>query len=403
MISLEEAHKILISQNTKEEEIEIISLENALGRINAEDIICKCDMPPFNKSAVDGFVCRFEDLTNREFDIIEVIPAGKFPTQALKKGCCSKIMTGAPVPQFGEFVVMVEDCIQNGEKMRFKEHYLPPNWPNKKGNICIQGEDIKQGEILLPKGTYIRGGEIAIIATCGLRQFRAYKKTTIGIISTGSELVEPGSGSLKEGEIFNANSWQLAALMESFGCKPIYYGIAPDREEDTESLLKRAVAENTIVLLSGGVSQGDFDFVPTIMKKLGFSILFDRIAVQPGKPTTFATNNGKYIFGLPGNPVSAFVQTILLVKPFIESMRHGRHSFKSVLLPIGEEYNRKSGERLSHIPANLTFNGEVVPSPYNGSANISAISTCDVLIKIPIGTTHLNKGEKVETIFFNQV
>src|SRR5574344_1100590 len=401
MITYEEALQIGVS-HTYITEYEQIAIELASGRVLAQEVVSGVDMPPFDKSAMDGYALSYDSLDgafSTGLCVVEVIPAGKIPEKHLSCGECSKIMTGAPLPEGADMVVMVEDCRQERGKMFIDTLYR--RVLHKGDNVCYCGEDVKAGEVLLNKGTLLKPQDVAIIAACGYRYVQVYKKISVGILSTGSELCEPGERSGKErecGKIFNSNSWHLSSMLSCMGAEIRYYGIAPDTEDDTLRLLSEAVSENQVVLLSGGVSEGDFDFVPVIMKKLGFEILFDRVAVQPGKPTTFSIRGDKYIFGLPGNPVSAFVQTFLLVRPLLLSLQGGLYSERTVSLPISSSFVRKNARRLAHIPVRLSPDGTFSPIEYHGSAHISALHSADALARIPIGVTEIRKGERVELI-----
>lgn len=412
MIDFQEALKIVIAA-TKKTGTELVPLQEACNRVIAQDIFTPSDIPPFNKSAVDGFACRQEDLLSGKINsgllLLETIPAGHTPSKEVHSGSCSKIMTGAPLPSGADIVIMVEECQEDIENHKSIITLRPdsetPEKIAKKTNICLRGEDLPSGSKVLEKGTLIHPQHIAIIATCGLSFVEVSKEIEVGILSTGSELEEPrfrvGDDfyhSLPQGKIYNSNSSQLMALIPLLGGKGRYYGIAPDRPGETETLLSKSVEENQIVLLSGGVSEGDFDFVPGIIKKLGFEILFDRIAVQPGKPTTFAVRGDKYIFGLPGNPVSAFVQTLLLVKPLLYSMQHGEYSEKTIQLPMAKAYHRKNTSRLAHIPVRILPDGRCEPIEYNGSAHITALDKADALARIEIGKGAYAEGENVKII-----
>jgi molybdopterin molybdotransferase len=197
-------------------------------------------------------------------------------------------------------------------------------------------------------------------------------------------------------QIRNSNAYQLTAQVRKMGAIPEYLGIASDNIESTREKIMQAFAGNDVVLLTGGVSAGDFDYVPDILAEQGVCLKFDSIAVQPGRPTVFGTLNDKCIFGLPGNPVSSFVQFELLVKPLVYKMTG--HDYKPLVLRLvmAEEYRRKRPGRLSWLPVKINERGEVVPLEYHGSAHINALTLADGLISIPIGKTLLEKGELVD-------
>lgn len=399
MVKFEEALEIVLATEI-ETGTEKVKLKKALGRILAQDIFSDIDMPPFNKSAMDGYACRAEDLFN-ELEIIEIIPAGKTPEKIIGKNQCAKIMTGAPLPEGADTVFIVEESSEIAEnKVKFtgrskKLDSCSAESGNKaKENICFIGEDIKKGQKVLEKGTLIKSQHIAVLASVGCVKPAVSKKPKVAVIATGSELVEPHKKP-SISQIRNSNGSQMMAQLIESNVKAKYYGIADDNEQTTEEIFKKAMSESDIIMLSGGVSEGDFDFVPHILKKAGFEIKFDRIAVQPGKPTTFATNGNKICFAMPGNPVSSFVQFEILLKPLLYKIMGHNFVSNNIILPMGKDFYRKKTERLSWIPVNINEKGQIIPVEYHGSAHINGLSPAHGLIAVPIGVNSLKKGELV--------
>lgn len=386
MITFEEALEI-VEASTAEAGIESVDFTGSMGRVLAQDVLSDLDMPPFDKSAVDGFACRKEDIPG-DLIIIETIPAGKYPEKKIGKGECSRIMTGAPVPGGANTVVMVEDIELIDENT---VRYLKKE---SKSNICYKAEDISEGAKVLSKGTTIWPQHIAVLASVGCVEPLVYKKVRIGIISTGDEIVEPGQKPLPS-QIRNSNAYQLLAQAQKIGAEAIYFGIAADNEQSTSAVIRRAFSNSDMILLTGGVSMGDFDFVPKVLEDLGVEILFKSIAVQPGRPTVFGKSDNRFVFGLPGNPVSSFVQFELLVKPLICRMQGTKYSPLPLFLPMGTDYTRKKSSRMSVVPVMINNSGEALPLKYHGSAHINALTDADGLIFIEIGRTLLKKGEKV--------
>ncbi|NOX47794.1 MAG: molybdopterin molybdotransferase MoeA [Chlorobi bacterium] len=387
MIFFEEALDI-VRNSAYAMETEKVGFMDSLHRVLAEDVNSDMQMPPFDKSAVDGYACRKEDMLN-ELEVIELIPAGKAPQKKVGKNQCSKIMTGASVPEGADIVLMVEDTEETGEN-RIK--YLKDN---VKDNVCYLGEDVKEGELLIPNGTLVKPQHIAVLATAGCVEPLVYKKVKVGVISTGDELVEPHIKPAIS-QIRNSNAYQLLSQVENLGVEARYIGIALDTEESTREMLVKAFEDNDVILLSGGVSMGDFDHVPKVLNELDVELKFKSIAVQPGRPTVFGVRGKQFIFGLPGNPVSSFVQFELLVKPLIYGLMGFDFQAVKLKLPMGKEYARRKSSRLSWMPAKVNMNGEVIPIDYHGSAHINALTLADGMISIPIGKTKLEKGELVE-------
>ena len=389
MISFEEAFRIVMN-HVAVFPSERVNILDSLGRILAEDIYSDIDMPPFNKSAVDGFACRKTDL-GHDFEVIETIPAGNTPELTVSKGKCSRIMTGGMLPEGSDFVIMVEDTqiLDSGMMHSTKKQTVR--------NICYQGEDIKAGDKILSKGTLIKPQHIAILAAAGAVNPKVSKRVHVGILSTGDELVEP-EHLPSPSKIRNTNAYQLIAQVSAAGAIPQYGGIAADTEISLGALLSDSLDQNDIVLLTGGVSMGDFDYVPKAMENMEIEILFKSVAIQPGRPTVFGKRGNQFIFGLPGNPVSSFVLFEVLVKPFLLKTMGCNEEPAILHLPLGTTFTRKKSTRKSMIPVRIE-NGLVFPVEYHGSAHINAYGQAHGIITIEIGKTELVKGEIADVRF----
>ena len=366
---------------------EYIDIAAALNRILAEDVKSDIDMPPFNKSAMDGYACRREDLAN-ELTIIETIPAGVPPKKTVGQGQCAKIMTGATVPQGADCVIMVEFTENPSEnKVRF-------TGKETADNICAKAEDIKAGDIVLRKGTLIRSQHLATLAAVGCSNPCVAVRPKVAIIATGNELVEP-SQSPSLSQVRDSNSFQLAAQAETVGVITKNYGIARDTRQAIDAAIKTAIVENDVVLVSGGVSVGDFDFVPDIFKQNGIELMFEKIAIKPGKPTVFGLSESVFCFGMPGHPVSGFVMCELLVKPFLYKLMGHNFTPLEIKVPLGTSVSRKKAGRPSWIPVVITDEGTARPLEYHGSAHFNALCGADGLLCIPKGTAELKEGTMV--------
>jgi molybdopterin molybdotransferase len=386
MITFEEAYKTVVN-STFSTGTESISFLDSLNRVLAEDISSDMDMPPFNRSAVDGYACHREDL-NTDLEAVEVIAAGQVPMKSVGKGQCSKIMTGARVPDGCNIVFMVEDSeVVASDKIRYKG-------AEAKNNISFRGEDVKKGEVVLRGRKIIKPQDIAVMASVGHVDVCVKMKPNIGILSTGDELVEPSSFP-EPSKIRNSNAYQLLAQVERAGGMGMYYGIAPDVEDVTFKMIVKALNENDIVILTGGVSMGDFDFVPGVLEKAGVEILFDQVNVQPGKPTVFGVHKKALVFGLPGNPVSSFIQFETLVRPLISRMMDYDWNPVEQKLPMAVRYERKSPVRMGWIPVIINAGSEVEPVDFHGSAHISALPDADGIIAVMAGKKTVEKGEIV--------
>jgi molybdopterin molybdotransferase len=386
LIPFEEAYSIVMN-SAFETEIETIDFTRSLNRVLKEDIACDMDMPPFNKSTVDGFACRRADL-GAGLELIETIQAGSSPQKIVSENQCSKIMTGAAIPEGADMVFMVEDSsILTSGRVRF-------TGSSAKDNISPKGEDIRSGDIILKKGTLVRPQDLALMAMAGRTSVKAGKQPVVSVISSGNELVEPSE---KPGfsQIRNTNSYQLMAQIHSAGAIGRYLGIARDDEDATFDIISRAISQSDVVLITGGVSMGDFDFVPSVLQRAGVRLLFSGINIQPGKPVTFGIHKKALVFGLPGNPVSSFIQFELLVRPLLWKMTG--YQWKPVIidLPMRSSFSRKSADRRALIPVSITEEGLVSPVEYHGSAHISAYSKATGIITLDEGILSVEKGEIV--------
>jgi molybdopterin molybdotransferase len=350
---------------------ERIDVADAAGQVLAEDVKSDIDMPPFNKSAMDGYACRREDLAN-ELSIIETIAAGVPPERTIRPNECAKIMTGSMVPDGADCVIMVEFTENIGEnRIRFTGEETADN-------ICPKAEYIKSGEAVLSKGTLIKPQHVATLAAIGCAEPCVAIRPKVGVIATGSELVEP-SQRPSLSQIRDSNSFLVAAQVEAVGAVTRNYGIARDAREAIDAVIKTAIAENDVVLISGGVSVGDFDFVPDVLKGNGIELLFEKIAIKPGKPTVFGISEHVFCFGLPGNPV-------LMGHDF---------TVVDVRVPLGESISRKKTARACWIPVVITDEGRAKPVEYHGSGHFSALCGADGLVCIPKGTSELKEGTMV--------
>jgi len=386
MIPFEKAFETVMSR-VRGLEPEHVELRAAAGRILAEDVRSDIDMPPFDKSAMDGYACRREDLPG-PLRVIATIPAGSVPTMPVGQGECAKVMTGAMVPEGADCVIMVEHTEEAGDRT------ICFTGTGAAANICRRAEDIRAGDIVLERGTRLGAQHIAVLATVGCARPLVSRRPRVGVIATGDELVEPDRRP-GPSQIRTSNSYQICAQTESAGAIATYYGIAADTEEALDVLMKRALNENEVVLFSGGVSMGDFDLVPGVMEKNGIEILFDSIAMKPGKPTTFGVGPRAFCFGLPGNPVSTFVQCEILVKPFLYALMGHKYRPRYSWLPLAEAIRRKRADREAWIPVSVTESGEVQPREYHGSAHINALCQADGFVVVPTGTERIEKGTVV--------
>ena len=384
MIRFEEAQQFILQAGC-DPAVEKVNLPEALNRVLAEDVEADMDMPPFDKSAMDGFACRREDLGQSLLEKA-TIAAGQSSDVTVSEGECARIMTGARVPKGADCVIKFEDTETVDEGLiRFTAEKTSTN-------ICYLGEDVRTGDTILKRGTRLEPRHVAVLAGMGYAHPKVYVRPAIGIFVTGDELVdvtEKPSGT----RIRNSNGPQLEAQCLAMNLKVQNYGIIPDSVEVLTKAVSVSAEENSVTIISGGVSMGDFDYIPTIVKEAGFNIHFHGMKVKPGKRMLFASRKGKYIFGLPGNPVSAMVQFEMLVKPLLLRLQGASelpdmHNFR-----IKSEYWIKNTERTSFVPVIINNDGTVDPVEYHGSAHIFAYTKANGFMEIPEGISYISKGQ----------
>lgn len=386
MISFEEAYERALS-SARTLEPESVPLISAHRRVLAAPVLADMDLPPFDKAMVDGYACRRADLA-QPLTVVETVAAGHPPTKSAATGEAAKIMTGAMIPKGVDCVFMVEHSESlDGGQVRFTGE-------STNDNITPRGKEVKSGETLLEPGHRVLAQDVAVLASMGHAEATVYRRPRVGVIATGDELVEP-SVKPEAGQIRNSNGYQVCAQVAEMGVEPRYAGIATDDETSLEKKLGELLDTCDVVLFSGGVSMGEFDLVPNILERNGIRIEFDRVAIQPGKPTTFARSDTMYCFGLPGNPVSTFVIFELLVKPFLYRLMGHDYRPPALQLPVAEAFTRKSGTRKAWVPVQLTDDG-VRRVGYHGSSHLTALSHADGLVPFPIGATELPVGTLVE-------
>jgi molybdopterin molybdotransferase len=336
---------------------------------------------------MDGFACRRADL-GEELSVIESIQAGAIPDFQVEPGTCARIMTGAKVPEGADCVIMQEYTqINEDGKMVF-------TGKDTNTNICYVGEDIQQGELVLEQGNYLNPQNVGLLAATGKTEIKVHSKYSIGIIATGSELVEPWEKP-ESTKIRNSNAWQLMGQIHKLGHIPIYYGIVQDDSLQIKAKTEQALKNCDILFLTGGASVGEFDLVASVLESLEYSIEFDRLAIQPGKPVTFAVRDKKVCFGFSGNPVSCFLQFELLAKPFLLKSSGAHYQPSRIKSKLDREFSRKKSDRQYFLPVLLSKNGYVTPVVYHGSAHLHALNEIIGFAEIPQGIKTINKGEEI--------
>lgn len=360
--------------------VEQISLGQAHGRILREAIVADRDIPPFARSAMDGYALRAADTSSAPvvLEMIEEIPAGRTPRWNVSLGQASKIMTGAPMPQGADAVQMVERTeVAGSERVRILKGVAPGE------NVRQAGEDIRGGAGLLQPGARLDASAVALLAMTGRSIVTVSRRARVAVLPTGDELVpveeDPGESKIRE-----SNGHMIAALARAAGADVEVFPIVPDLIEALEKAIERALGAADVVLLSGGVSMGDYDLVARALTRLGCRAAFDRVAIQPGKPLWFGGTGdpeGPLVFGLPGNPVSSFVDFILFVRPALDAIAGTTRGDRVLSAHLDEPVRRRKGRR-GYLPARLDAAGQelhVRLVPTKGSADMVALSKADAL------------------------
>lgn len=388
----------------KEGTLEWVRLEDSYGRFLAEDLTADHDVPPFDRSPYDGFAIRSEDtvyanLENPvEFEVVGHIGAGAVFNGTIGPFQAVRIMTGAQIPSGSDAVVMLEITQEREESGR---NYMSLKRVVKCGeNLSLKGEDVKEGETLVPKGTRINPGTMALLATFGYAHVPAVKKPVIGVLATGTELLEVHEP-LEPGKIRNSNAYMILSQIARSGAASKYIGKVTDDFEESFASVEAALQEVDILITTGGVSVGDFDYLPAIYKRLGANVLFNKVAMRPGSVTTVAELNGKLLFGLSGNPSACYVGFELFVRPIVRSfLFSSKPHLKMVEADLGADFS-KPNPFTRFVRSKLSYEGGkvlVVPSGLDKSNVVSSLADANALMILPGGTRGYEKGMKVKAL-----
>jgi len=394
MITLKEALEIIEKEVTQLEP-ESVPLFEALGCVLREDIVSPMDVPRFANSAMDGFAIRLSDLPGAgpwRLPIQKIIAAGDSSDDVLKEGYAAKIMTGAPLPEGADSVIRIEDVsIDN-------DHVIIENKPPKDNFVRPVGDDIKKGELLYKKGVLLDPVAIGILASIGRSEVKVTARPKITILSTGSELVMPGK-ELPRGKIYSSNDYVLRSLLKKDGHE-ISNGFKKSTDEIDSlcKILEDSLANYDLVISSGGVSMGDYDLIPQAVEKIGGGILFHKTYVKPGKPVLLARINGRWLLGLPGNPVSVVVGYHLYARRVIAKLSGLEYRIRKGRAVLGADLSVK-GTRFCVVGARLeeTENGVIVfPSIRQQSGRLSSIKGTNGFIFVEGETRTIGKGTEVD-------
>lgn len=395
MISVEEALKTILI-NFRPLGLEKINILDGRGRVIGEDILASRNIPSANNSAMDGYAVRHIDTKGAARDkplklkIIEDIPAGKVALKKINKGEAARIMTGAVIPEGADAVVRQEDTLKDGKTV------IIYTSAKKADHIRFAGEDVRKSELVMKKGGALRPADIGMLAALGKAFVSVYQKPRVAIMSTGDELVDIEIDP-PPGKIVNSNSYSLAAQVLECGAIPIMLGISKDKKSDLEETFKTAMHAD-LIISSGGVSVGDFDFVKNVMGEIGNAMHFWQVAMRPGKPLAFGAIEGVPLFGLPGNPVSAMVSFEQFVRPSLLKMQGYKNIFRQTIKAIcAEDFQKQAG--FKHFIRAVVKKGKskyvVTTTGDQGSGILKSMVTANGLIVMGENETRIEKGTEV--------
>lgn len=395
-ITVAEAREIIL-EGVRPTGTEKIPIRESLGRVLAEAVTSRWDIPPLDNSAMDGFAVRAADLVHVSsdhpvaLDVIDDLPAGYLAAKAVRSGTAIRIMTGAPMPVGADAVVRMEDARSEGAKVLMVATVQPGE------HVRRAGEDVQQGDVVLDAGIVLTPAAIGMLSSLGRAMVQVLQVPRVAVLSTGDELVDI-DGDRRDGRIIASNTYSLAAQVQECGAIPVVLGIAADTREAIELKLREAMTCD-VILSSGGVSVGDYDFVKEVLRCLGSEMKFWRVAMKPGHPLAFGLLGGRPVFGLPGNPVSCMVSFEQFVRPALLRMMGHRCLFRPIV-------RARLLETLRQKPGRMTFIRAVVTRERDGFAVAATVSQssgvllsmvrANGLLVLPADQAELSEGSLAE-------
>ncbi len=395
MLSVEDALTKILATTKPTSKTELISLDSAFHRVLSEPQFSTVDVPPADNSAMDGYAIHTDSLKNcseNGITISQRIPAGQ-AANPLKRNTAARIFTGSEIPKGANAVIMQENCEVNQNKLFIKI------FPSSGDHIRKQGQDITKGSELFQTGHQLHAPDLGVLASSGIEKINVYKKLTVGVLTTGDELVSPGK-ELVPGQIYNSNQFTLKGLLESVHIEMIDLGHIPDTLPATTEALKKASKTVDVVLTTGGVSAGEEDHIKPAIDALG-EISMWKLAIKPGKPLAFGHIAGTPFFGLPGNPVSVLVTFLIIVRPFLlKTQGLSESNEDSTLLPADFSFS-KNTSRQEYLRVRIE-NQKLTLFKNQSSGVLSSASWANALAIVPINTD-VKPGDLLKTLSFSQL
>ena len=388
MISVEQALEFIKNEEVKIFNTESIEVKKALNRVLSSSIKAPIDLPPYRQSSMDGYAINISgDLS---YEVLGEIKAGDNKNYNLLPGTSVRIFTGAAVPDSANAVVIQEKVKRN------KNFIMLENFPLENQNIREKGSQIKNGSISLKKGNKLNPAGLGFIQSLGIQNINVYKKPLVTVIVTGNELIPPGN-TLSIGKIYESNSLIISAGLEQNGIKPQLIKEIPDNLDATEKVLRKAFDNSDLVLISGGISVGDYDFVGKAMKNLKVQEIFYKVFQRPGKPLYFGKKDKTYCFGLPGNPASTLTCFYVYVIPFLNKLCHNSNiELVRNFIPISHNYS--SNETRGLFLKAFINNKKVTILDYQNSSTLISFAKANALVYLPKNSQSIQKNDPVEVI-----
>ncbi len=397
-LSLEDALQHTLALTPTVSESETVSLSEALTRIAAGDVVAPANVPPWANSAMDGYAVCLSDLPHSDrLPVSATVLAGNPDTAPLSPGTVARIMTGAPLPSNADTVIIKENAIEEDSHVRFT------NVPSKGDNIRSCGSDITKGDRIISSGTKLTPAHLMLLASQGITSVKVYRKVKVGLMATGDELCHPGQ-TLQPGQIYESNSTGISALLSEHGVEVIYYGIVKDDVDALKRTITEASQQTDLLITSGGVSVGDADHVKPVIDALG-KVDFWKVAIKPGKPFAFGRVGNMVFCGVPGNPVSAYVTTQMLVTPVIERLQGLGQTTSPLRIQakLSSPLTRRPGRTDFQRAIMSVKDGQwrVTPLPKQSSGVMSSVTQANCYLELPAEESHFDAEQWVTVIPFS--
>ena len=372
-----------------------VPLGDALGCVTSVELVAEEQVPPFANTAMDGFAVRAADTGDApvRLRIVGTLAAGAAPEREVGPGEAVRIMTGAPMPDGADAVVMVERTAVDGDEVIIEQAAAPGD------HVRAAGSDLEPGQVVFPPGTALSPAHLGVLSSLGYRNVPVFPPARVGVLSTGDELVE-GGGALGPGQIRDSNRPMLVALLTEAGCVPVDLGLARDTEAEITAAIERGLAECDALVTSGGVSMGDFDYVKAVLDRMG-AMQWMQVAIKPAKPFAFGVVGGKPVFGLPGNPVSSLVSFEVFARPALRQMMGHPRIDRLRVEAVADEALRRRPDGKTHfvrvVAAYVDGAFHVRSSGGQASHQLGAMAAANALVVLPDGDG-VEPGGRVEAI-----